>query len=108
MLFTSTSTLALQLGNRGVTFAYRELGRQDSGTPVVFLVHLPAPPGGGTHQCSGARRLPNSTPIIYPDAGHGGIFQFYDDFVSSGWSFWRGSGNMRLTSNGPGVSLRYG
>lgn len=30
-----------------------------------------------------ARRLPNSSLIIYPDAGHGGIFQFHADFVSS-------------------------
>ncbi|MET3822098.1 pimeloyl-ACP methyl ester carboxylesterase [Burkholderia sp. PvR073] len=28
-----------------------------------------------------ARRLPNSMLIIYPDAGHGGVFQFYADFV---------------------------
>jgi len=28
-----------------------------------------------------ARRLPNSTLIIYPDAGHGGVFQFHADFV---------------------------
>lgn len=28
-----------------------------------------------------ARRLPNSTIIIYPDAGHGALFQFHDDFV---------------------------
>lgn len=29
-----------------------------------------------------AKRLPNSTLIIYPDAGHGGIFQFHKDFVA--------------------------
>jgi pimeloyl-ACP methyl ester carboxylesterase len=34
-----------------------------------------------------ARRLPNSTLIIYPDAGHGGIFQFYADFVPSALAF---------------------
>ena len=28
-----------------------------------------------------ARRLPNSTLLIYPDAGHGGVFQFHADFV---------------------------
>jgi len=28
-----------------------------------------------------ARRLPNSRLIIYPDAGHGGVFQFHADFV---------------------------
>lgn len=34
-----------------------------------------------------ARRLPNSQLIIYPDAGHGGAFQFHADFVSSALSF---------------------
>nr|WP_315480681.1 alpha/beta hydrolase [uncultured Rhodoferax sp.] len=34
-----------------------------------------------------ARRLPNSSLIIYPDAGHGGIFQFHADFVSSALEF---------------------
>jgi pimeloyl-ACP methyl ester carboxylesterase len=27
------------------------------------------------------RRLPNSQLILYPDAGHGGVFQFHEDFV---------------------------
>jgi pimeloyl-ACP methyl ester carboxylesterase len=27
------------------------------------------------------RRLPNSELVIYPDAGHGGVFQFHEDFV---------------------------
>ena len=34
-----------------------------------------------------ARRLPNSQLIIYPDAGHGGIFQFHTDFVNSALGF---------------------
>jgi pimeloyl-ACP methyl ester carboxylesterase len=34
-----------------------------------------------------ARRLPNSTLIVYPDAGHGGVFQFYADFVPSALEF---------------------
>lgn len=34
-----------------------------------------------------ARRLPHSTAIIYPDAGHGGIFQFHTDFVPSALAF---------------------
>lgn len=34
-----------------------------------------------------ARRLPNSTLIIYPDAGHGGIFQFHTDFVPRALEF---------------------
>jgi pimeloyl-ACP methyl ester carboxylesterase len=27
------------------------------------------------------RRLPNSELVVYPDAGHGGVFQFHQDFV---------------------------
>jgi pimeloyl-ACP methyl ester carboxylesterase len=34
-----------------------------------------------------ARRLPNSQLIIYPDAGHGGAFQFHADFVQSTLGF---------------------
>ena len=43
---------------------------------------LPTP---NTHDL--ARRLPNSTLVIYPDAGHGGIFQFHADFVPSALEF---------------------
>jgi pimeloyl-ACP methyl ester carboxylesterase len=42
-------------------------------------------PTGNTHDL--ARRLPNSTLIIYPDAGHGGIFQFHNTFVPSALVF---------------------
>ena len=34
-----------------------------------------------------ARRLPNSSLIVYPDAGHGGIFQFHSEFVPSALTF---------------------
>jgi len=34
-----------------------------------------------------ARRLPNSQLIIYPDAGHGGAFQFHTEFVGSTLGF---------------------
>ncbi|MEU4286794.1 alpha/beta hydrolase [Kribbella sp. NPDC026596] len=33
------------------------------------------------------RRLPNSQLVIYPDAGHGGVFQFHDDFVQRALRF---------------------
>ena len=42
-------------------------------------------PTTNTHDL--ARRLPNSTLVIYPDAGHGGIFQFHDDFVPKALAF---------------------
>ena len=34
-----------------------------------------------------AHRLPNSTLVIYPDAGHGGVFQFHTRFVSQALEF---------------------
>jgi pimeloyl-ACP methyl ester carboxylesterase len=34
-----------------------------------------------------ARRLPNSELVIYPDAGHGGIFQFHEQFVGRALEF---------------------
>jgi pimeloyl-ACP methyl ester carboxylesterase len=34
-----------------------------------------------------ARRLPNSNLIIYPDSGHGAVFQFHADFVPKALEF---------------------
>src|SRR5215213_2463786 len=35
------------------------------------------------------RRLSNSQLVIYPDAGHGGVFQFHEDFVKRALEFLR-------------------
>ena len=35
-----------------------------------------------SHSADMARRLPNSTLIIYPDSGHGGVFQYHQTFVA--------------------------
>jgi pimeloyl-ACP methyl ester carboxylesterase len=37
-----------------------------------------------------ARRLPDSDLVIYPDAGHGGIFQFHGQFVAKALEFLQG------------------
>ena len=42
-------------------------------------------PTKNTHDL--AKRLPNSQLIVYPDAGHGGIFQFHADFVPKALEF---------------------
>jgi pimeloyl-ACP methyl ester carboxylesterase len=34
-----------------------------------------------------AQRLPNSQLVLYPDAGHGGVFQFHQDFVKRALEF---------------------
>jgi pimeloyl-ACP methyl ester carboxylesterase len=34
-----------------------------------------------------AERLPSNELVIYPDAGHGGIFQFHEDFVAKALDF---------------------
>jgi pimeloyl-ACP methyl ester carboxylesterase len=34
-----------------------------------------------------ARRLPNSQLVTYPDAGHGGIFQYHAQFVQKALEF---------------------
>ena len=34
-----------------------------------------------------ARRLPDSDLVVYPDAGHGGIFQFHEEFVAKALEF---------------------
>jgi pimeloyl-ACP methyl ester carboxylesterase len=33
------------------------------------------------------RRLPDSQLVLYPDAGHGGVFQFHEDFVQRALEF---------------------
>jgi pimeloyl-ACP methyl ester carboxylesterase len=33
------------------------------------------------------KRLPNSQLVVYPDAGHGGVFQFHEDFVKRTLAF---------------------
>lgn len=33
------------------------------------------------------RRLPNSELVIYPDAGHGGMFQHHREFVGTALEF---------------------
>ena len=33
------------------------------------------------------RRLPDSQLVLYPDAGHGGVFQFHDDFIQRALEF---------------------
>ena len=42
-------------------------------------------PSINTHDL--ARRLPNSELIIYPDSGHGAVFQFHADFVPKALAF---------------------
>ena len=42
-------------------------------------------PTKNTHDL--ARRIPNSELVIYPDAGHGGVFQFHADFVTKALAF---------------------
>lgn len=34
-----------------------------------------------------ARRLPNSELVIYPDSGHGAVFQFHADFIAKALAF---------------------
>ncbi|MDP9899437.1 alpha/beta fold hydrolase [Variovorax ginsengisoli] len=45
-------------------------------------------PSQNTHDL--ARRLPNSELVIYPDAGHGAVFQFHAEFVSRALAFLAG------------------
>jgi pimeloyl-ACP methyl ester carboxylesterase len=33
------------------------------------------------HSADMARRLPNAKLVIYPDSGHGGVFQYHQQFV---------------------------
>ena len=33
------------------------------------------------HSADMARRIPGSELVIYPDSGHGGVFQYHQEFV---------------------------
>jgi pimeloyl-ACP methyl ester carboxylesterase len=43
------------------------------------------------HSADMARRLPNARLTIYPDSGHGGVFQHHEEFVPAALAFLNGS-----------------
>jgi pimeloyl-ACP methyl ester carboxylesterase len=43
------------------------------------------------HSADMARRLPNARLSIYPDSGHGGVFQHHEEFVPAALAFLNGS-----------------
>jgi pimeloyl-ACP methyl ester carboxylesterase len=44
------------------------------------------------------RRLPNSRLVLFPDAGHGGVFQFHEDFVKRALEFLLGRSSSSTTA----------
>ena len=83
----STSTLLNQFA------AIHAWGRQ---TPTdLSLIHQPVLVANGDHDkmvpssnsTDLAHRLPNAELVLYPDAGHGGIFQYHDAFVAKALTF---------------------
>ena len=78
----SVSTLRHQLKaiHRWGKRAPQDLGKIDIPTLVVNGESDRMVPTPNTVDLD--RRLPNSEIVIYPDAGHGGIFQFHDEFVT--------------------------
>ena len=44
-----------------------------------------------SHSADLARRLPNARLTIYPDSGHGGVFQHHDEFVPAALAFLNGT-----------------
>ena len=40
-----------------------------------------------SHSADMARRLPNASLVIYPDSGHGGVFQYHHEFVAKVQNF---------------------
>jgi len=49
-----------------------------------------------------ARRLPNARLQLYPDAGHGGVFQYHDEFVAEVLEFLSSSDNSPPRRSPPG------
>ena len=54
---------------------------------ALYYDHRIVSVGFHTKRRGAARRLPNSTLIIYPDSGHGAVFQFHADFVPKALEF---------------------
>ena len=48
-----------------------------------------------SHSADMARRLPNARLTIYPDSGHGGVFQHHDEFVPAALAFLNGTGETQ-------------
>lgn len=80
----------------GTPFAYRELGNWGVQQPSdLSTIRQPVFVANGDHDrmvptsntVDLARRLPNSELKIYPDSGHGGIFQHHDEFVAQALDF---------------------
>jgi pimeloyl-ACP methyl ester carboxylesterase len=49
-----------------------------------------------------ARRIPDAQLVIYPDAGHGGVFQYHDEFVAEVLAFLSSSDSSRPRRSPPG------
>jgi len=47
-----------------------------------------------SHSADMARRLPNARLTIYPDSGHGGVFQHHEEFVPAALAFLNGTGEI--------------
>ena len=52
-----------------------------------------------------ARRLPNSELIIYPDSGHGAVFQFHADFVPKALEFLARQPKWASSLSRPAITL---
>jgi pimeloyl-ACP methyl ester carboxylesterase len=80
-------------GYRAQLKAIHRWGRQEPAD--LSVIEQPALVANGEHDrmvpSSNSRdlaqRLPHSDLVLYPDAGHGGIFQYHDEFVATALSF---------------------
>ena len=89
--------------NRDKAISLRSYGAQlkaihrwGKAQPVdLSVVHQPVLVANGesdrmvptTNSVDLTRRLPDSDLVVYPDAGHGGIFQFHEEFVAKALEF---------------------
>ena len=65
----------------------RSQNRDKAITVTALQAQLKALRRWGSKKPALAQRLPNRDLIIYPDAGHGGVFQFHADSVPKGLEF---------------------
>ena len=81
----STFTRQLKAISRWGKQAPQDLSTVATPTLVANGDHDKMVPTSNSHDLD--RRLPNSELVIYPDAGHGGVFQFHELFVRRALTF---------------------
>src|SRR5262249_33755513 len=82
---------AFREGERGAATGFADLGRITQPPRVVHGIHDEMIPVRNSYRLN--ESLPNAVLLVYPDSGHGSLFQFHESFARQAAAF--------LASNSP-------